>query len=58
MAITADDMNADRFVANPGAMDKLNRAVIEEFRAHQGKVGGRNDVSFTMKHVNCIPTRC
>src|ERR1700720_2248921 len=40
MAITVDDMNADRLVANPGAMDKLNRAVIEEFRASQGKVGG------------------
>jgi deazaflavin-dependent oxidoreductase (nitroreductase family) len=40
MAITADDMNADRLVANPGAIDKLNRAVIEEFRANQGKVGG------------------
>ena len=40
MAITAEDMNADRLVANPGAIDKLNRAVIEEFRANQGKVGG------------------
>jgi deazaflavin-dependent oxidoreductase (nitroreductase family) len=40
MAITADDMNPDRLVANPGAIDKLNLAVIEEFRANQGKVGG------------------
>jgi deazaflavin-dependent oxidoreductase (nitroreductase family) len=40
MAITADDTNADRLVANPAAMDKLNRAVIEEFRANQGSVGG------------------
>jgi deazaflavin-dependent oxidoreductase (nitroreductase family) len=40
MAITADDMNADRLVADPGAIDKLNQAVIEEFRANQGKVGG------------------
>jgi deazaflavin-dependent oxidoreductase (nitroreductase family) len=40
MAITAEDMNADRLVADPGAIDKLNQAVIKEFRANQGKVGG------------------
>ena len=41
MAITADDMNADRLVANPGAIDKLNRTVIEEFRANHGKLPAR-----------------
>ena len=40
MAITAEDMNADRLVADPGAIDKLNQAVVKEFRANQGKVGG------------------
>jgi len=40
MAITADDMNADRLVANPSAIDKLNQAVIKEFHANQGTVGG------------------
>lgn len=40
MAITADDMNPDRLVADPDAIDKLNQAVIKEFQANQGKVGG------------------
>jgi deazaflavin-dependent oxidoreductase (nitroreductase family) len=40
MAITAEDMNPDRLVADPGAIDKLNQAVVKEFRANQGKVGG------------------
>jgi deazaflavin-dependent oxidoreductase (nitroreductase family) len=33
-------MNADRLIADPGAIDKLNQAVIREFHANQGNVGG------------------
>ena len=40
MAITAEDMNPDRLIKDPGAIDKLNQAVIKEFRENKGKVGG------------------
>jgi len=35
-----NEIDADRLVADPGAMDQLNQAVISEFRTNQGKVGG------------------
>src|SRR6266851_5444762 len=40
MANTPEEIDADRLVANPRAMDELNQSVIKEFRANQGKVGG------------------
>jgi deazaflavin-dependent oxidoreductase (nitroreductase family) len=40
VAITAEDMNPDRLIGDPGAIDKLNQAVIKEFHANHGKVGG------------------
>ena len=40
MANTPEEINADRLVADPRAMDELNQSVIKEFRANQGKVGG------------------
>jgi len=38
-----NEIDADRLVADPGAMDQLNQAVISEFRTNQGKVGGAMD---------------
>jgi len=40
MADSRTEVDADRLVADPRAMDELNQAVISEFRANQGKVGG------------------
>jgi deazaflavin-dependent oxidoreductase (nitroreductase family) len=40
MAITPEQVDVDRLIANPRAMDELNQAVIKEFHTHQGKVGG------------------
>jgi len=40
MATTPEEVDVDRLVADPGAMDELNQSVIKEFRANQGKVGG------------------
>jgi deazaflavin-dependent oxidoreductase (nitroreductase family) len=40
MANTPAEIDADRLVADPRAMDALNQSVIKEFRANQGKVGG------------------
>jgi len=34
------DGDTDRLIADPRAIDELNQAVIKEFRANQGKVGG------------------
>jgi len=36
----ANEIDANRLVANPREMDELNQAVIKEFRANSGKVGG------------------
>lgn len=40
MANIPEEVDADRLVADPRAMDQLNQSVIKEFRANQGKVGG------------------
>src|SRR5713226_4450208 len=40
MANSSNEIDADRLVADPRAMDELNQAVIREFRANQGKVSG------------------
>jgi deazaflavin-dependent oxidoreductase (nitroreductase family) len=40
MATTPEEVDVDRLVADPGAMDELNQSIIKEFRANQGKVGG------------------
>ena len=34
------DGNTEQLNADPSAVDELNRSVIEEFRANQGRVGG------------------
>src|SRR5215469_10335788 len=34
------DGNSDRLNSDPGAVDRLNQSIIEEFRANQGRVGG------------------
>jgi deazaflavin-dependent oxidoreductase (nitroreductase family) len=41
MADSRSENDADSLIANPRAMDELNKAVINEFRANQGKVGGQ-----------------
>jgi deazaflavin-dependent oxidoreductase (nitroreductase family) len=41
MANSSNEIDADRLVADPHAMDELNQAVISEFRANQGKVSGQ-----------------
>jgi deazaflavin-dependent oxidoreductase (nitroreductase family) len=40
MADTIDQVDVDRLITDPRAMDQLNQGVIKEFRANQGKVGG------------------
>jgi deazaflavin-dependent oxidoreductase (nitroreductase family) len=40
MANSSNEVDVDRLVAEPRAMDELNQSVIKEFRANQGKVGG------------------
>jgi deazaflavin-dependent oxidoreductase (nitroreductase family) len=40
MANSIDEVDVDRLVADPHAIDELNQAVIKEFRANQGKVSG------------------
>jgi deazaflavin-dependent oxidoreductase (nitroreductase family) len=40
MANSSNEIDADRLVADPRAMDELNQAVISEFRANQGRVSG------------------
>jgi deazaflavin-dependent oxidoreductase (nitroreductase family) len=37
---TPEEIDTDRLVADPRAIDELNQSVIKEFRANQGKVGG------------------
>src|SRR5277367_1490238 len=40
MAIRLEEIDTDRLLADPRAIDELNQSVIKEFRANQGKVGG------------------
>src|SRR5580700_8183544 len=40
MANTREEIDTDRLIADPRAIDELNQSVIKEFRANQGKVGG------------------
>jgi len=40
MANARDEVDVDRLIADPGAIDEMNRAVISEFRANQGRVSG------------------
>ena len=40
MSNSSNEIDADRLVADTRAMDELNRAVISEFRANQGRVSG------------------
>ena len=40
MANTPEQIDTDRLIADPRAIDELNQAVIKEFRSNQGKVGG------------------
>ena len=37
----ANQIDPDQLIADPRAMDQLNQAVIAEFRANQGRVGGQ-----------------
>ncbi|HYJ54746.1 MAG TPA: nitroreductase family deazaflavin-dependent oxidoreductase [Mycobacterium sp.] len=34
------DIDKDKFVTDTAALDEFNRAIVEEFRANGGKVGG------------------
>ena len=43
MANSSNETDADRLIADPRAMDELNKAVISEFRANQGRVSGPMD---------------
>jgi deazaflavin-dependent oxidoreductase (nitroreductase family) len=40
MVDSRNEIDADRLVADPRAMDELNQAVISEFRANRGKLSG------------------
>jgi len=40
MANTLEEIDTERLLADPRAIDELNQSVIKEFRANQGKVGG------------------
>jgi deazaflavin-dependent oxidoreductase (nitroreductase family) len=40
MANTIDEIDVDRLIADPRAIDEMNQGVIKDFRANQGKVGG------------------
>ncbi len=40
MANTLEEIDTERLIADPRAMDALNQDVIKEFRANQGKVSG------------------
>ncbi len=40
MANTLEKIDTERLLSDPRAMDQLNQAVIKDFRANQGKVGG------------------
>src|SRR5579863_9602931 len=40
MANPVEQEDVDRLIADPRKMDELNQAVISEFRANRGKLGG------------------
>ncbi len=40
MANPSDEVDVDRLIADPRAMDELNQAVTSEFRANHGRVSG------------------
>src|SRR5882757_7476243 len=40
MANIPEEVDVDRLITDPSAMDELNQSVIKEFRANQGKVEG------------------
>jgi len=40
MANARDEVDVDRLLADPRAIDEMNQAVISEFRANQGRVSG------------------
>jgi deazaflavin-dependent oxidoreductase (nitroreductase family) len=40
MADSMNEVDVDRLLSDPRAMDELNQAVIKEFRANKGKVSG------------------
>ncbi len=40
MATTIEQVDVDRLISDPRAMEELNQHVISEFRANQGRVGG------------------
>jgi deazaflavin-dependent oxidoreductase (nitroreductase family) len=40
MANTPAEIDTDRLIADPRAIDELNQSVIKEFRSNQGVVGG------------------
>jgi deazaflavin-dependent oxidoreductase (nitroreductase family) len=40
MADSMNEVDVDRLLTDPHAMDELNQAVINEFRANNGKVSG------------------
>ena len=40
MADSMNEVDVDRLLADPRAMDELNQAVIKEFRANNGRVSG------------------
>jgi hypothetical protein len=39
MANTPEEIDTDRLIADPRAIDQINQSVIKEFRANQSKVG-------------------
>jgi deazaflavin-dependent oxidoreductase (nitroreductase family) len=40
MANASDEVDVNRLIADPRAMDQMNQGVISEFRANQGRVSG------------------
>jgi deazaflavin-dependent oxidoreductase (nitroreductase family) len=40
MADSISDVDVDRLLTDPRAMDEMNQAVIKEFRSNKGKVSG------------------
>jgi deazaflavin-dependent oxidoreductase (nitroreductase family) len=40
MADSLSEVDVDRLITDPRAIDEMNQAAIREFRANQGKVGG------------------
>jgi deazaflavin-dependent oxidoreductase (nitroreductase family) len=40
MADRIEDVDVDRLITDPRAMDEMNQGVVKEFRANQGRVSG------------------